>query len=73
MNGYQTLSVQMIARQVIFIHIILTKYKALHQTDVSENNPSLGMLTILMKVQTVSITSNIFAGKFTHILSERTK
>ena len=31
------------------------------------------MLTILIKAQTVSILSNIYAGKFKHIISKRTK
>ena len=41
---------------------ILIKYVAVHPTDVSENYSSSGMLTILIKAQTVSILSNIFAG-----------
>ena len=53
--------------------MILTKDEAVHPMIVSENYSSSGMLTILIKVQTVSILSSIFAGKFTHIISERTK
>ena len=36
-------------------NIIFTKYEAVHPTAVLENYSSLGMLTILIKVQTLSI------------------
>ena len=39
---------------------ILIKYEAVHPTAVSENYSSSGMLTTLIKAQTVSILSNIF-------------
>ena len=53
--------------------IILTKYE--HPTTVSENynDSSSGKLTVLIKVQTVSILSNMFAGKFIQIISKRKK
>ena len=54
-------------------HIIVTKYEAVHPTAVSENYSSSGMLKILIKIQTVSILSNVFAGKYTHIKAYRTK
>ena len=40
-------------------HIILTKYKAVHPTIVSENYSSSGMLIIFIKVQTECILSII--------------
>ena len=49
-------------------HIILTKYEALHPIVVLKNYTSSGMLTLLIKVQTVSILSN--SGKFTNIISD---
>ena len=47
-------------------NIIWIKYEAVHPTVVSENYFSLGILTILIKAQIVSILRNIFAGKFTY-------
>ena len=47
-------------------HIILTKYEAVQSTVVSENFSSSGILTILIKVQAISILSKMFGGKFTH-------
>ena len=38
--------------------MILTKYEAVHPTDVSENNSSSGMLKILTKTLTVLYFSN---------------
>ena len=52
---------------------ILIKYVVVHPTAVFENYFSSGMLTILIKVHRISILSNIFAGRFTHIISLRTK
>ena len=46
----------------------LTKYVAVHQTAVSKNYSSSGMLTNLIKAQTVFILCNIFAGKITQKL-----
>ena len=48
-------------------------FEAVHPTAISENYSSSRMLKILIKVQTVSILSNIFTGLFTHIISKRTK
>ena len=44
-----------------------TKYEAVHRMDVSEDYASSGMLTTLIKVQTLSILSNIFACKVTQV------
>ena len=43
-------------------------YEMVYPTDISENYSSSGMLTILIKVQTISILSNRFAGKLTSII-----
>ena len=52
---------------------MLTKYVAVHSTTISDNYFSSGMLSILIKAQTVSILSSILAGKFTHNIYKRTK
>ena len=52
---------------------ILIKYVVVHPIAISDNYSSSGMLTILIKAQTIYILSNTFAGKFTHIISKRTK
>ena len=55
-------------------HIILTKYEAVHPTDVSENYSSLENNYDKSPNSTnVFISSYIFAAKFTHIMSIRTK
>ena len=54
-------------------HIILTKYEVAHPRVVLENYSWSGMLTILIKVQTLSILSKFFAGRFIHIISKGNK
>ena len=50
--------------------MILTKYEAVHKTVVSEHYFFSGMLIVLIiRVQKLSIHSNNFAYKFTHIVS----
>ena len=51
----------------VALKLILTKNEAVHPIAVSENHSTSGMLSILIKVQTVSILSNILPAN-SHIL-----